>query len=332
MARKNCPTASGDRGGMVSLQNAILLIDKDVDVTSFDTVNRLRKLTGSKKAGHSGTLDKFASGLLVVCTGQATKLTRFFLEDRKRYIGTVRLGIRTDTDDKSGQVQERRDPSAVTEMDVAAAISRYIGEIRQKPPLFSALKIKGKRASDMARNGDPVELGERNVTIYRMDIKEFDNAGNRFTIDVTCSKGTYIRSLARDIGDDLGVGAHLEALRRLESGFFSVENAVTMAELGDYIRGETASKRFISSPREALCEYSCCTVKNTARNKVLNGAKFSPEDILNMSHGEKKTCIILDENQNFIAIADIDIEKWQIEYLNTFHGDDWFANQVTEWQ
>jgi tRNA pseudouridine55 synthase len=311
-------------------QDAILLIDKDEGITSFDTVNRLKRITGSRRAGHSGTLDMFASGLLVVCTGQATKLARFFLEDRKRYIGTVRLGIRMDTDDRTGNIIERADPSRITERDIRDAASRFVGELRQKPPRFSALKIKGKRASDMVRKGQAVDLADRNVTVYHLEVTGFDADTMGFDIDVTCSKGTYIRSLARDIGELLGPGAYLESLRRLESGHFLVENAVTLGELELLLRGTGGDRRFISSPVDALRGYSRCTVKNDVRVKVRNGANFEHGDVVNMSHGDKKTCIILDEDQNIIAIADIDIEKWQIEYLNTFHGENWPALRDNE--
>lgn len=312
-----------------SLDNSILLIDKGEGYTSFETVRKIRRLAGAKKAGHSGTLDKFASGLLVVCTGQATKLARFFLEDTKRYLGTIKLGVSTDTDDVTGQALEPASAVTVSESDIAGILRRFSGEISQRPPRFSALKIKGRRASDMARKGDEVELEERRVSIYGLEMVAFDFETQSLSLDVTCSKGTYIRSLARDMGEALGVGGHLAALRRIRSGGFLLDDAVTLQQLEAYVQGEDPGKKFISPPGEALRDYTHCTVKNTARHKILNGAVFSPDEVINMSHGEKKTCIIFDEDQNFIAIADIDIEKWRISYLNTFQGGMWLENQKT---
>ncbi len=309
----------GTEGAAEKLGNAVLLIDKDPGMTSFDVVAAVKRAVGTRKAGHSGTLDRFASGLLVVCTGRATKLTRYFLGEKKRYSGTVSLGIRTDTDDATGAVLSEISAAHIGIEEIRRAASRYVGDIEQLPPSYSALKIGGKRASDIVRSGLTVDLKKRTVTVYDLAVTGFRPGGGAFDMEVECSKGTYIRSLARDIGNDLETGAHLSRLRRLESGRFSVNDAATLQELGKFMAGGQVGKNFILSPADALAGFSRIVVCNSARKKVLNGAIFPRDDVRTMSHGEKKMFAIFDEDQNVIAIADIDIEKWYITYLNTFH-------------
>jgi tRNA pseudouridine55 synthase len=308
------------------LQHAILLIDKPEGSTSFDVVAAVKRMLKTKKAGHSGTLDKSASGLLVICTGRATKMTRYFLEERKRYTGTVQLGVQTDTDDATGSVIAERPLDGITEEAIRLAAARYIGDVHQIPPSFSALKVRGKRASDIMRSGSTVDLRGRDVHIHEMTVADISLGEGRFRIEVECAKGTYIRSLARDIGNDLETGGHLMGLRRVRSGNFDVRDSATLGELDAYIGGGAAEKSFIVAPGDAFRDYSSLVVKNGIRKRVQNGADFSPDDVLNMSHGDKKTFIIFDEDQNMIAIADIDTEKWHIAYLNTFHDAVVMAN------
>ena len=300
-------------------KNAVILIDKSPGLTSSDTLNRVKRILGLRKMGHSGTLDKFASGLLVVCTGNATKLTQYFLESDKRYIGQIRLGIATDTCDTEGEIVERCDISHITEEDILSVLEMFRGEIRQRPPRYSALKIGGKRASDLARAGEDVNPDERTVTIHKLDVLEIDLAAGTVTIDVHCSKGTYIRSLARDIGTALGVCAHLQSLRRISSGMFHVDDALTPAGIEDYMAGRHGAGKSILAPVEALSDFSSMVLDPEGVSKALNGAIFRPENVISCEESRKKLYVILDGKKNLIAIADINIGKWQIMYRNVFN-------------
>ncbi|MFH0975337.1 MAG: tRNA pseudouridine(55) synthase TruB [Spirochaetota bacterium] len=301
------------------------MIDKPVGQTSSDTVNELKRILNLKRIGHSGTLDKFASGLLIVCTGWATKLARYFLESDKRYIARIKLGIVTDTCDPEGKIIEERKTTYLTPELIFTAALKFKGEFDQMPPLYSALKVKGKRASDLTRKGKNISLKKRKVNITKLDILKIDLDNSTVTIDVTCSKGTYIRSLAKDIGDFLGTGGHLESLRRIASGNFSIENAATINELKEsaddnkIISNLNAEKKYLYKPEEALTNFSYLKVKNAIVKNILNGAFFLRNDIINIYNNGKNPFIILDEEENLIAIADIDIDNWSIKYLNVFN-------------
>jgi len=302
-----------------NLKNAVILINKPVGITSFDTVSRIKRLIKQKKIGHSGTLDKFASGLLVVCTGRATKLTRFFLESDKRYIADIKLGVSTDTCDINGEVVERNSIDGITSEDVFASLTSFQGELLQVPPSYSALKINGQRASDLVRKGKAVDLKKRKVNIYNIDINSIDLENGSLSIDVDCSKGTYIRSIARDLGESLGTGAHLQGLIRVKSGSFNLDDAVTLDELSDYVQGQDPGKAFIKTPVQALSQFNSIVLKDDVLGRVLNGGDFQRDDVLDLVEKGQNFFIILDQEKNLIAIADIDIDKWSIKYLNVFN-------------
>jgi tRNA pseudouridine55 synthase len=309
------------KSSAVDLLNSVLLIDKPEGKTSHETAAEVKRLIGAEKIGHSGTLDRFATGLLVLCTGRATKIARYLLEDDKTYTGTMRLGISTDTHDREGEVVDRKPTDAVSAEAIVEAAAGFKGGMVQVPPRFSALKIRGQRASDRARRGEKVELAGRRVTVYDFQVLGVDPAGARFTFKIHCSKGTYIRSIARDIGRKLGTGAHLESLRRTRSGIFSIDRAATMPALDRYLGGAPADKGFIIGPIDALSNYGMVVVSNSCRNRVLNGAVFEMDGAVKIIDKGEKLFIIADEDQNLIAIADVNIEKWQIKYLNVFKRD-----------
>lgn len=300
--------------------NSVLLIDKQPGITSYEVIKQLKKISGEKKIGHSGTLDKFASGLLIVCTGWATKLTKYFLDSDKRYIGTIRLGIKTDTCDPEGNITEYGDLLKLNTQLIETIPEQFSGTLRQMPPVYSALKIKGKRASDLTRNGEKVDIKKRTINIRKLDIIKIDLDNYRITIDVSCSKGTYIRSLARDIGEHLGVGGYLEQLRRISSGNLTIENAATTNEIQKFISSRQINKNFLLTPREALSFLSLIIVKKNVIKNILNGAFFRKDDIISLENKQNKHFLILDEEENLIAIADIDIDNWHIKYLNVFNN------------
>ena len=298
-------------------RDAVLLLDKEKGQTSFWAIEEARRLLGAKKAGHSGTLDKAATGLLVVCTGSMTRLTRYFLEGDKRYTGVIRLGVTTDTCDAEGEITATAGLNGIDEERVRSVAERFTGRLRQVPPLYSALKIKGRRASDLVREGKDVDLAARDVVVKKLSILNVDLEGGTLTVDVLCSKGTYIRSLARDIGEYLGTGAHLKELRRTASGDFSVEDAATIGEIREYLSGSQPGKRFLLSPEQALVGFGQIVVTDGAVKKVKNGAFFGESDIMSMKG--HSPFIILDGRKNCIAIANVDIDNWSVEYRNVFN-------------
>ncbi|HSV98003.1 MAG TPA: tRNA pseudouridine(55) synthase TruB [Spirochaetota bacterium] len=297
-------------------RDAVLLLDKEKGRTSFSAIEEVRRLFGAGKAGHSGTIDKAATGLLVVCTGAVTRLTQYFLEGDKRYTGVIRLGVETDTCDAEGEVTAVGSIDGIDESRVRAITERFSGKISQMPPLYSALKIKGKRASDLVRQGRSVELAARNVVIRELNILEVDMGRGMLTVDVLCSKGTYIRSLARDIGEFLGTGAHLAELRRTASGHFSVSDAATIGEMREYLSGTRSDRRFLLTPEQALKDFGRMVVSATAVKRVSNGAFFARGDVMSME-GESPF-IILDGHKNCIAIANVDTDNWSVVYRNVF--------------
>lgn len=207
-----------------------LLLDKPVGLSSNAALQEAKRLVGARKAGHGGTLDPLASGLLVILFGEATKFAGPMLDADKEYLASVKLGARTSTGDAEGAVLETR-PVSVTADDIARVLARFRGEIEQLPPMHSALKHEGVPLYKLARKGETVERKSRRVHIHELDL--LARNGERLELRVRSSKGTYIRTLAEDIGAALGTGAHLAALRRTASGGFSVRDAVTLDELRD---------------------------------------------------------------------------------------------------
>jgi tRNA pseudouridine55 synthase len=206
----------------------LLLVDKPAGPTSHDVVSALRQTLGVRRVGHTGTLDPFASGLLLLCVGWATRLAQYLTSLPKIYRGVIRLGVSTDTDDRTGSIiGTNSDWQTLDRHRVQAALEEQLGVIEQVPPAYSAKKVAGRRAYAVARQGGAPQLAARQVTIRRASI--FDFAPPDVSIELECSSGTYVRAVARDLGASLGVGAHLAALRRLRVGPFRVEDAVGLS-------------------------------------------------------------------------------------------------------
>lgn len=208
-----------------------MVVDKPVGPTSHDVVDRVRLALGERRVGHTGTLDPFASGVLPVCVGQATRLARFLTAGEKAYRARVRLGFATDTDDLTGAPLSEPRAVAVDDAAIRAACGRLVGTLPQVPPAFSAKKVDGQRLYDLARAGRAVPREAVVVTVHAIDLVARE--GDWFEIDVRCGPGTYVRALARDLGEALGTGAHLTALRRTRSGGFGLDAAVPLERVGD---------------------------------------------------------------------------------------------------
>lgn len=212
----------------------VLLIDKPLEWTSFDVVKKIRYLIKIKKIGHAGTLDPLATGLLILCTGKRTKSIEQFMADEKEYTGTFTLGQVTDSYDLESEPSEPVNISHLSQEQIKETTARFTGEIKQIPPMHSAIKVDGKRLYKLARQGKSIELKSRTVTISEFEIVKLDLP--RVDFRVVCSKGTYIRSLANDFGEALGVGAHLSALRRTRIGEQSVDEAWKLLDFIDHVK------------------------------------------------------------------------------------------------
>ncbi len=218
-----------DRDQIKNVVSGVLVVDKPVGLTSHDVVQIIRRGTGIRRAGHTGTLDPRASGVLVILIGPAVRLSEYVSASDKRYQATIRLGSATDTYDSEGRVVSSASVDGITEDHFKKVLESFIGEIEQVPPPFSAVKVKGRKAYEMAREGEEVDLKPRKIKVYSLEILEW--APPEVVIDVYCSSGTYVRSLANDLGQALGTGAHLVGLRRTKSGRFTLRDAVPLRRL-----------------------------------------------------------------------------------------------------
>ncbi|TDR50443.1 tRNA pseudouridine synthase B [Halomonas ventosae] len=231
--------------------NGVLLLDKPKGLSSNHALQRARRLFQAQKAGHTGTLDPMATGLLPVCFGEATKFSAHLLEADKVYRTRVELGAITDTGDAEGEVVERRAVPRLTEADIEGVLERFRGEIEQVPPMYSALKHQGRKLYELAREGKSIERAARRVRVY--DARLLALADTAFELEVRVSKGTYIRTLAEDIGQALGCGAHISALRRLETGPFTGEGMLTLDAL-EALPGQ-AEREAVLLPVDVLVDH-----------------------------------------------------------------------------
>ncbi|MBO5715791.1 MAG: tRNA pseudouridine(55) synthase TruB [Clostridia bacterium] len=229
--------------------NGVLIVNKPAGITSHDVVGKIRKLYGTRKVGHTGTLDPLATGVLVVLLGRAAKAAEYLVADTKTYRARLTLGITTDTEDITGKIltESGEIPSAEA---VVGACEKFIGKIQQIPPMYSALKVDGKKLYDLAREGIEVERKARDIEIFRLECTNTDKA-NEYDLLVKCSSGTYIRTLCADIGATLGCGGVMSALHRVQAGGFEIENSHTLEELEAL---EMSERNNLLAPTESLFE------------------------------------------------------------------------------
>lgn len=246
-----------------------LNIDKPSGMTSHDVVARVRRQLKVKKVGHAGTLDPMATGVLIVCLGLATRLSEYAMASTKGYRAVVHLGITTDTYDAEGEVIATQPAEHITQMDVEHALAPFRGQIEQLPPMYSAVKQKGRKLYELAREGQEVTRNPRPVTIESLKLTEWTPP--KFVLDVVCSSGTYIRSLAYDIGEALGVGAHLAGLVRTASGRFHLEDAVAL----DAVLEDEEWQRYVLPPDTALQHLPVLQLDDEQTAHVLHGRQLS---------------------------------------------------------
>ena len=250
--------------------NGILLVDKEQNWTSSDVVVKLKGILRQRRVGHAGTLDPMATGLLVVFAGRATRAVEFAERDSKRYLASLRLGTVTDTQDIWGTVLDRR-PAEVGREELEAALARFRGAQEQIPPMYSAVKVAGKKLCDVARRGGEVERRPRSITIHELTL--LGQSGEDWLLDVRCSKGTYIRTLCHDIGQALGCGGCMSALRRTEAGGFSVENALKISEIQTLADAGALEERLLPVDR-LFAGNQMCRVSSEEEKKLRCGSDF----------------------------------------------------------
>ncbi len=248
--------------------HGVLLLDKPLGLSSNDALQKVRRLYRAEKAGHTGTLDPLATGLLPLCFGAATKFSQVSLDADKRYVATLKLGVTTSTGDAEGEVLLRR-PVAVSRDDVQVACARFVGEIEQTPPMHSALKHAGRALYEYAREGIAIARAPRRVTLH--EIRLLGGEGDEWVIDVRCSKGTYLRTLAEDLGEALGCGAHLSALRRTGSGPLALEGTHTLDELA--AMGEDEREAALRDVDTLLAEWPAVHLNSDDAGRFLAGVR-----------------------------------------------------------
>lgn len=249
--------------------DGVLVIDKPSGPTSFDVVRQVRALLKVKKAGHTGTLDPMATGVLPICLGEATKVAGFITEGDKAYEATVRLGVETDTQDAQGKVTAEAPVPDLTAPLLEAVLAPFRGTFEQVPPMYSAVKVAGKRLYELARAGEEVERAGRQVTVYELALRDFSS--DRLRLSVRCSKGFFVRTLAYDMGRALGCGAHLETLRRTMSGPFTLAQALPLAELPGLVQDRAVVARKLLSLSEALSHLPSLRVSAADAARVTHG-------------------------------------------------------------
>lgn len=282
--------------------SGVLVLDKPIGMTSHDVVQVVRRGTGIRRAGHTGTLDPRASGVLVVLVGPAVRLSEYVAASDKRYQATIHLGSSTDTYDSEGKITGTSPVDHISEDQFDEILQKFVGEIEQVPPPYSAVKVKGKKAYEMARKGEDVDLEPRIINVYSLEILEW--APPEAVIDVYCSSGTYVRSLAHDLGKELGTGAHLVGLRRTKSGRFTLRDAVPLRrlqesfEVGDWYR-------FLIPAAEALSDWPMIELDPDEVELIRHGHKIPAEE------GAKGWVRGVSQQGDLIALLEMEEGMWQ---------------------
>lgn len=283
--------------------NGLLVVDKPAGWTSHDVVGRVRRLAGTKKVGHAGTLDPMATGVLVLGIGKATRLLGLITRHDKRYAATVDFGATTTTEDAEGEVVSRHDISGLTRAAVEAAASRFVGEISQVPPAVSAISVGGVRSYTRARRGETVSLPARQVVVHSFTVLSF--ADGCAEVEVHCSAGTYVRALARDLGAALGVGGHLKALRRSASGPYALP-APTLDTLAE----DGVEKHLVPLADAARAAFPSRVVSDEVARQVATGMRVTLPDAPDGAFG------VYDESGDLLALAQA--EDGRLAYLAVF--------------
>tara|TARA_B100000949_G_scaffold82620_2_gene73997 strand:+ start:2553 stop:3470 length:918 start_codon:yes stop_codon:yes gene_type:complete len=280
--------------------NGIVVLDKANGLSSNAALQEVKRLYEANKAGHAGSLDPLATGVLPVCLGEATKVSQFLLDSDKRYRARIKLGIRTDTGDSEGSIIERNEGISVSRKAIERALTKFKGEVEQVPPMHSAIKMNGVPLYKLARKGITVEREPRLVTLYQICLVEFVNS--ELELEISCSKGTYIRTIADDLGQELGCGAHVIELRRTQAGVFTEKDSISSEELAleKENRGLDKIDQFLIPMDRAIQDLPEVNLPSITASHVKNG-----QAVL-VRHLPKNGLVRMYEDEQFIGIGSID--------------------------
>ncbi|HEH6679602.1 tRNA pseudouridine(55) synthase TruB [Clostridioides difficile] len=282
--------------------NKIISILKPTGMTSHDVVSRVRKILNIKKVGHTGTLDPDASGVLPICIGKATKVCEVILNKDKSYICELTLGISTDTYDASGEILKKVDDFKFSNEDIERAFDTQRGEINQLPPIYSALKVNGKRMCDLVRSGRQSETTLKTRRVNIKDIKILSIKGNKVMFYVECSKGTYVRSICHDIGEYLGCGAHMSFLNRTSSGKFDLDNSITLEELELFYENKTLDK-YLYDIDYVLDSFNYVVLNPNAIKYYSNGGSIDDKRFLKNNFDKDDEFVRVYSTDNFLGLG-----------------------------
>lgn len=291
--------------------NGILNILKPTGMTSHDVVSKIRKITNIKKVGHTGTLDPNAAGVLPICIGQATKISELILNKEKSYRAELTLGIETDTYDSFGKITNTKPVLGLDENKIYNVFEEFNGEITQVPPIYSAIKVEGKKLYELAREGKTdIDIKSRKIFIKELKIISINK--NKILFDVTCSKGTYVRSLCKDIGDRLGFGGHMSFLLRTSSGNFKLENSITLEELEE-AKSNDKIKNYLFDIDFPLDKYKSIDIKSSALKAFINGnIVYKKGLILDCGNYENEELVKVYLENKFYGIGKILLDNKEI--------------------
>lgn len=299
--------------------DGIINVYKEAGFTSHDVVAKLRGILHQKKIGHTGTLDPEATGVLPVCCGKATKVCELLTDKDKSYRAVCRLGIETDTQDMTGNILNKYDTDDLTEEKIRKSVSEFQGDIMQIPPMYSALKVNGKKLYELAREGKTIERKARPVHIDSIDIIDIDLDNNTFTMDVTCSKGTYIRTLCHDIGKKLGIAAAMESLIRTRVSIFELENAMTLSQIQQLAdEGMDRLEEKITKVDSLFPDYPKLYVSERGAKYLSNGNSLKKEDFLysdKIMVKDNQSVLIYDEKSCFKAIYILKGREYKVKKM-----------------
>jgi tRNA pseudouridine55 synthase len=290
--------------------DGILIINKAPGMTSHDVVARVRKLLKQRRVGHAGTLDPTATGVLPICIGQGTRVAEYLSESGKAYEARITFGVVTDTYDAEGEIIRQADATHISRTEIEQLLPRFLGRQMQMPPRYSAIKIQGQPAYKRMRSGEEVTMETRPIDISRLAILDWQVP--HLTLAIECSKGTYIRSLAYDLGEAQGSGAYLTALQRTRSGPFSLSESITLEQLAEAIEQATISE-YLQPADKALLQHPAFTLDEATTEKVLHGNPFPSQTAEDPTQPHATLARIYDYKGRFLAIAtwNNDQQTWQ---------------------
>lgn len=282
--------------------NGIIVVNKPQNWTSHDCVAVMRRAVGVKRIGHTGTLDPMATGVLPVCIGTSARIMEYLDLDNKTYRCTMKLGITTDTEDVWGEILTETDPSSVTEEQIREVFAGFVGEIEQIPPKYSALKVNGKKLYEYARAGQDVEIKSRKITISSIDIEKIE--GDEITFVVVCSKGTYVRTICKDIGDKLGCGAAMSALTRIASGIFTLEEAIDIEKIKEMTKEEIIEKLYPTD--YPLIHFGRINLTAIQAKDFVNGKRMKRENLEIVDASKHEEMYNVYYGDEFLGVAQFD--------------------------